>query len=129
MLYIAHCSFDETGNERRYGYFNFLVEAPSVEEAGERLRKEIIRARKRSDLFDDAVKIYVDHIVEIASLPKRGLLVRYQSFEGEAPPVLFCPVPPGSSRGCKVYGVGPEGGDDEDAESLEPFVEFEARRA
>jgi hypothetical protein len=92
-------AFDEVGDERRYGYFYYLVEAENIQEAGDRLRREISRMRQRSDLFDRAVKIYVDHFVEVTSLPKRGLLGRYQSFQGEAPPVLFAPVPPGSARG------------------------------
>jgi hypothetical protein len=134
VLYLAHCSFTEVagpaGDPDVAGYFTYLVKADDPEAARERLRDEVNRARARTDLFERAVEIYLDDLIEVRRLPRRGVIARYQAHLGAERPAVFKSFPAGQPPGCDVHVPG-EPDDAEDAEdnppddvAVEPFMTF-----
>jgi hypothetical protein len=137
MLFLAHCSFHEKGDEPYHGYFTYLVKAPDPEAARERLREMILAVRESDDLFDGDVEIYLDDLIAARRLPRRGVIGRVQSFRGDRPNSVYASLPFGA-RGVWVAdrkglpddaddeGEKDAGGDDQGV-TLEPFMVFRAR--
>jgi hypothetical protein len=136
MLYLAHCSFAEKGDSPTYGYFTYLVKAEDYESAVEQLRRKVETARDRTDMFDRPVEIYLDDVLEVRVLPKRGVIARFQAHLGKEAPSLSASLPADDPRGCRVIRPGdydPVDDDDHDdlAEdepgedvTVEPFMRF-----
>ena len=135
MLYLAHCSFSEKGDTATFGHFTYLVKAADYETAVDNLRRNIETARARTDVFDRPVEIYLDDVIEVRKLPKRGVITRYQSYLGDEPASIFAALPADDPRGCRV--IRPADVNDEDAEAddfddladeeevqVEPFITF-----
>ena len=138
MLYLAHCSFFEKGDTATYGHFTYVVKATDYETAVDQLRRKIENARARTDVFDRPVEIFLDDMLEVRKLPKRGVIARYQSYLGKEPPSIHALLPADEPRGCRV--IRPADVDDEDAEAddlddlddeeevqVEPFITFGAK--
>ena len=133
MLYLAHCSFEEKGDTPTFGYFTYVVRADDYETAVDQLRRKLETARARTDLFDRPVEIYLDDVLEVRKLPKRGVIARYQAHVGEDPGSLSSSLPADDPRGCRVVRpseIEPEGDDleddldDEGEVQVEPFMTF-----
>jgi hypothetical protein len=134
MLYLAHCSFSEKGESPTYGFFTYLVKAADYETAVEQLRRKIENARDRTDMFDRAVEIYLDDMLEVRKLPKRGVIARYQAHLGTEADSLSASLPADDPRGCRVIRPGDVEDDEEEDDlaedepsadiTVEPFMRF-----
>jgi hypothetical protein len=133
MLYLAHCSFSEKGETPTYGHFTYVVRADDYETAVDQLRRKLESARERTDLFDRPVEIYLDDMLEMRKLPKRGVIARYQSHFGEEPASINASLPADDPRGCRVIHPGDVDAEDDDEDddlaedeevTVEPFMTF-----
>src|SRR4051794_32271419 len=131
MLYLAHCSFDESGDTPTFGYFTYVVEADDYETAVEQLRRKLTTTRETTDVFDRPVQIYLDDMLEINVLPKRGVIARYEAHIGEDPGSISSSLPADDPGGCRVIRpsdavdneLEDDLDDDEDTQ-IEPFMMF-----
>jgi hypothetical protein len=136
MIYLAHCSFEESGDTPTFGYFIYIVEADDYETAVEQLGRKLTTARETTDVFDRPVKIYLDDMLEITALPKRGVIARYQAHVGEDPGSLSSSLPADDPSGCRVIRPSDVADDDDEVEDdleddegvqIEPFMTFGAK--
>ena len=126
MLYLAHCSFSEKGDTPTYGHFTYVVKADDYETAAEQLRRKLESARERTDLFDRPVEIFLDEMLEVRKLPKRGVIARYQSHFGTEPASINASLPADDPRGCRVIRPSDIDGEDEEQDDLDDLAEEES---
>jgi hypothetical protein len=126
MLYFAHFSFVEEGNEIRNGYFTAIAEATGAEEAVEKFKSLLKRTHKQSDLFDHGtVKIFLDDCIELHSVPSQGLIGYYSSAFGEQPPHIFTSLIGAPEGAAESFGLEPDDGKEH---TIEPLCVFRNRK-
>jgi hypothetical protein len=130
MVHLGHFSFfaaavDSGGRqEPLHGYFTFVAEAESVEEALAKFEALILRLHRSHDIFTGVERVHLDSCIEIKSMPKRGFLAYYCEEKGKPLPAIAT----------SLFGVGANyaasyewiGGPDIEEENSwrEPFVIF-----
>lgn len=123
MDYLAHFSFNE---EERNGYFTMVVFANDPDEAVKQFRKEIMRLSKTNDILDGVSKIYIDDIIEIAKMPKKAVLTRYESRANDG----FGSISSNriTDKGISTYHWHPddknEESDEDEEQEVFPFIEL-----
>jgi len=136
MIYLGHFSFDETGEEGRFGHFTSLVEAKNPEAATRVFKKLIKDMRKKKALFgEESIEIYFDMCIEVGAIPPTGLVTWYSSYSGEVEGRISTALPHEDSGGCMAYDVYPDGEDPppefpaKGPQEWKPFITFEPTAA
>ncbi|HVK13645.1 MAG TPA: hypothetical protein VM597_33165 [Gemmataceae bacterium] len=93
MLYLIHCSFTQGGLTPSHGHFDYVVDAPDIASAKDRLRAKLDEERAEGDLFDDPVEIYLDDTIPLVAIPADGVIGRYQMYVGERQTSIFHSTP------------------------------------
>lgn len=131
MLYIGHFSFDEVGEnkKRRHGYFTCLLDAGDVDRAVEEFKSLIEGMKAENKQFSGLAAIYIEDIFEVRQIPKRAMLLRMQSSEGEFPRSVSRSLPFSESAGITAYGWAPDvqkirAADKDVVLEMEPFLSF-----
>ena len=124
MLYLVHCSFTQGGAIRSHGHFDFVVDAPDIASAKDRLRVKLLDERANGDLFDDPVEIYLDDVVPLDAIPADGVIPRYQMYLGERQTSVFHSTP---CDEVPDFGTADQPDDDDEPPGgviVEPFMVF-----
>jgi len=109
MLYLGHFSFDETGDEGRFGHFTSIVEAKTPKAAARAFEKLIKDMRKKKTLFgEEPMEVYFDMCIEIGTVPPTGLITWYSSHSGETDGRISTTLPHEDTGGCNAFDVFPE---------------------
>lgn len=132
MLYLGIFSFDENFEDPRHGHFTCMVEAQNPEGAEKAFRKLIMDVRKKKQLFSSPADIFLDTFIEVADLPKGGVVTSYASFRGESEGGISTYLPHDDNGGCQGFFYYPEDRPDiaEKMDVMEsfdsvPFITFE----
>ena len=109
MIYIGkflHTSNQQKRKEsaRRHGEFHLIVSAGDQKEALASFRQRIAEMQAATDLFEGASTVYLEHVLEMKSVPKsRAVLFDFQSVVGDpALPTISCQAPSGDTDGCRI---------------------------
>ena len=72
MLFIGHFSFDAIGAEgsAKHGYFSSIVDADSPDAAVSKFERHIKKMKGRTREMVSVVKVYIEEILRIASIPE-----------------------------------------------------------
>ena len=84
-------------------------------------------ARARGDLFDGRIEIFLEDVIEVARVPRRGDIGRYQVFLGKRPTSLFRSLPLPGSTACSLVEPTDDDEDEDKPERgviVEPFMVF-----
>lgn len=132
MLYLAQFSFSGKHTEEPLegqevsGHFNCLVDAVDVEEADRKLRALLRETKRKHEILDGATIVYLDSLVEVKSIPKKGMLTFFAEYFQEMPDTIFAAVPHAGARYCEAYSFGEGEDDDEEGEEAIAYLEFES---
>jgi hypothetical protein len=107
MRYIGHFSFDETNitGLARHGYFTMVMKAASAEDAVAAFKSAIQERKGRDQRFDAITAVYVEDIIEMASLPEIPIITRLQSSVGEFPESVSHSLPGPATKDAQAYGL------------------------
>lgn len=132
MLYLAQFSFSGKHTEEPLegqevsGHFNCLVEADEVGEADRKLRALLREIKRKHEILDGATIVYMDSLIEVKSVPKKGMLTFFAEYFQEMPDTIFAAAPHTGTRYCVAYSYG-EGEEEEDeGEDAIAYLEFES---
>lgn len=138
MLYSGHFSFDEIGDtlNKRHGYFTCIVNAGTPALALGKFKRRIyeIKQELREPLFANIIAVYVEDIVEIASIPDGAIVTRFQSSEGPFPKSRSCSLPTSDTAKIKAFQwvPGPDADkddfvvkDSDGYKEAKPFLRFD----
>lgn len=132
MMYLGHFSFDQRPPKRGgpwHGLFTLVAEAGSVAAALEKFDALIHDLAAKHDLFNDIDEIYLDSCVELAAVPKKGLLSYVTLREGEDVGGISAALLGASRTHARSYSWGMPPEDDGESRTLEPFVQLTAPAA
>jgi hypothetical protein len=124
MLYMAHFSFDQNGEEQRHGYFTCLVDSDSMEGSLDAFRSLLKKLHDTGAAFGEPTTIYLDDVVQIKKVPPEGFLAHLLSREGELPPSTSTSLPEVKSEYCEAFAVAPDKSGDA-VVVIDPFLSFE----
>jgi hypothetical protein len=130
MLYLGHFSFDELDAEGkgRHGYFCCVVDADAAENAVNEFRRHLCDLKKTNNSFRGIIKIYIEDIIGIQQIPRKAIVTRLQSSEGEFPKSVSHSLPSVNVPGIEAFGWAAEmkKGDvsHEEYQDSIPFMEF-----
>jgi hypothetical protein len=133
MVYIGHFSFDEIGsqNQTRHGYFSCLVKSSSADAAANEFRELIVSLKEMDGIFSNIVKVYMEDIIELQSVPQRAIVTRIQSSSGEFPKSVSKSLPSVAAPGIHAYGWAPDiekneiSDSENEYETSRPFINFD----
>ena len=133
MIYVGHFSCGDIVMERQgepwHALFTVVVDAGNVTTAIRKLKQFVKTfAARHDDLFDGVKDIYLDACVEIAHVPKSGVLTYIRLREGEDFGGVSSVLLGSSGRGVASYRWGPPDEDTEQETTVEPFVRLAPRR-
>jgi hypothetical protein len=135
MLYLGHFSFEQTERRRRlraqasHGYFTCVAEADDIDGARVKLERMIRKLHKKTELFENVVRVDLEVCVEIRSVPRDGFLTFYNVMEGEDPGGISTAIRGATRREAVAFRAGPSDEHDlEDEHEVEPFIAFEPPR-
>jgi hypothetical protein len=130
MLYLAQFSFSGKHTEEPLagqevsGHFNCLVEAEDVEEADRRLRALLRETKRKHEILDGATIVYLDSLIEVKSVPKKGMLTFFAEYFQEMPDTIFAAVPHTGPHYCVGYSFGESDDEDDEGEDAIAYLEF-----
>jgi len=131
MLYLGKFSFFKSGEAVSKCSFTCLCEAASAEASVETFKELIMSQVETTEYLGDPKEIYCEDIVEIESLPKKGIMSHLEVLEiAEEQDSLFCTLPMVEAEGLAVLSYGSseetdENADEEDPSDAVPFIAFE----
>ena len=122
MLYLGHFSFDakEKDAKQTHGYFTCIAKAASADEAVTKLRQSVHKMRQTEKMLNGTVDIYLDDLIELATIPDEPVVTRYQVSEGAHPTYIDSSLPVGEAKSCQAYRWK-----DNKGEQMEPFVRYD----
>lgn len=129
MLYLGHFSYtfaekDTKGKKAVLdATFTAVAEAASPEAAAGVFEKLLVKVKKEDDLFDGAIDVYLEALVEVEKVPKTGFISHCIAGYPEGL-TTYCMWKRGTkSKDCRVYTLA---GDQEEGQEvvLEPFLTF-----
>jgi hypothetical protein len=118
--YLVYCQFDNPSDEKGFHrHFEYLVQAESADEAETKCKEKFASLPSDGEFFEVGTKVYVDFLVEIASVPPEGALLRWARYRGEGNSI-YKSLPLGDGGGALATFTT----DDPELEvsELEPFV-------
>lgn len=131
MIIVGHFSIDETGwdGEVRHGYLTCLMEADSAEDATAAFERVIRSARSENEAFAGWQAVYIEDIIELASLNDQPVITRYQSSSGEFPKSISLTLPLSDGPEIQAYGFKSDvdqlaRDDDSSYSEMTPFITF-----
>jgi hypothetical protein len=133
MLYLGH--FCYTGEhpsgplqgQEMSGHFSCLVEADDPESAGKRFLSLIRASRRSSDAFDGIADVFLDTMIAVKSLPKKGVVTHLAQFLQPLPDSVSIALPDTSGRFCDAFSFESDEAAEEEGDQVgeaEPFVSF-----
>ncbi len=121
MIYLVFCSTDDVNGElHEHGRFVSVFNANSAEAVLDLAESRIEHLRQTSGMFDATLKIYIDEIIEISSVPVEGFVARHERTPGEWPGSIIASLPGVRSTGVnsvKLDNMGKDG-------AVVPFIDF-----
>ena len=124
MLYMAHFSYDQSGEAQRHGYFTCLVDSDSMEASLDAFRTLLRRLRDTGAVFREPTIIYLDDLVQIKKVPPEGFLAHLVTREGELSSSTSTSLPGVEREYCEAFAVAPaKPGDSEVV--IDPFLSFD----
>lgn len=127
MIYLGHFSFDQRPPRRGvawHGLFTLVAEADSVDAALETFDVLIREMAVKHDLFNDIDEVYLDSCVELAAIPKKGLLSYVTLREGEDVGGISAALLGASRKNATSYSWGAPPEIEGEARTLEAFVQL-----
>jgi len=134
MLYIGHFSFSVETKARRkpaqpwHGHFTAVAEAANVSSALKKLEALVVASAETSELFTDVSEVFLEACVEIASVPRVGLLAHVALEEGATEGSISMTLPNVARKYATSYHLEPDVMDDDGAFSPEPFVVLKKKK-
>jgi len=132
MLHIGHFSFDgQDGDQNdRHGYFTCLIDVDKPEDAVARFAAYILEMKKKDPCFENVVKVYLEEIIKIGSIPEDPVMTRLQSSEGAFPRSISYSLPSSTKDDIEAYGTPSNVRKHENDESGQylysnPFISFD----
>lgn len=131
MLFLGHFSFlghhpdGPNEGEPMSGHFSCVVEADDVEAADRRIRALVNEHRRKFDEFAGVSVIFMDALVAIKAVPKKGAVTYFAEYFQDLPDTLSAALPHASSRHFDAYSLEPDDEGDEDEAEAVPFMVFE----
>jgi hypothetical protein len=117
-LYLMYCFFNRPHDASfaQSGTFDFFVMASSPEEAEKLCKKQLAKLHRRpidKGGLEPGTRIYFEFIVELLSLPKRGVMMNLRTYSGLGPPFLWALLPrtEDQDRHVSLYSVLDNEGD------------------
>ncbi|MBU1451018.1 MAG: hypothetical protein KKH47_08590 [Proteobacteria bacterium] len=118
-LFMVYCYAEmkpsEEGEDRSC-YFSYLLKADSVEEVADICAEEFLKFPLDGEPFQTGDKIAIEEIVEIESIPPRGVLLDCKVLQGDYSFVGGMAPFSDENDGIIVYEIMPDDEDDEEAE-------------
>lgn len=107
MIFIGHFSLDELGwdNEPRHGYLTCLVEAENADRAMEDFERLLKELQSKEEDCAGWKAVYIEDVIEMAEIPTRAIVTRYQSSSGEFPKSISHTLPRADSPDRVAYGL------------------------
>jgi hypothetical protein len=131
MLHLGHFSFDELDyrQNNRHGYFTCIVDASDEEEAVKRFKTHLVEMKQKNMAFSTIVKVYLEDIVQIETVPEKPLITGLQSSRGMFPKSISYSLPSAETDGVEVFGLKPDVQKQDNTENgdyleAEPFLTF-----
>ena len=106
MLHIGHFSFDERDADQndRHGYFTCLIDVDKPENAVARFAAYILEMKKENPCLENLVKVYIEDIIKIETIPEDPIMTHLQSSEGAFPRSVSYSLPSVFKDGIEAYG-------------------------
>jgi hypothetical protein len=128
MLYVGffRFEFDDPQLGKREAEFTYLVESDSVDDATQRMAKQIMA--NHQDLLQGTDRVMLDDLVEIVQVPAEGVVLKFSHAASTDGMVYHSVLPNNESDDCSNYRQGPDPCEDPDAASefeAEPFLLLE----
>jgi hypothetical protein len=130
MLYIGHFSFDELKDEEiRHGYFTCIIDTESQDNAVAKFSHHILKLHKSEDFFSSLLRIYIEDIIEVQTVPDEPFITLFQSSEGSFPKSISFSLPASIKEGVEAFGLPANVRKHEQKEGdtymiSEPFINF-----
>lgn len=107
MIFVGHFSIDEEGenDEPRHGYLTCLVDAEKAETATEKFKQLLMDIHANDAAATGWKAVYIEDIIEMASIPAHAIATRYQSSVGEFPKSVSHTLPLADSPDRIAYGL------------------------
>jgi hypothetical protein len=134
MLFLACFSFTGRHGEGSLegeavsGHFNCMVDAEDVDAADRRLRALLRETRRHRNLFDGVSEVFLDALIAVKSVPRKGMITYFAEYMQEMPDTLWTAAPYTAARYCDAYSYGDEGdeeGEEGEEAEAEPFLIFD----
>lgn len=129
MLYLGHFNFiyeAKVGRKQSQaldGTFTSVAEAESAEEAALTFERLFRKLKKSGDVFEGAVAIYLEALVEVKSVPKGGFISHLIAGYPEGIETFAMALRGAAPRHCTLYDTLPDDLHDQEI-VLEPFLTF-----
>ena len=131
MIFVGHFSIDEEGSndELRHGYLTCLVDAEKAETATEKFKQLLTDIHANEASATGWKAVYIEDIIEMASVPTHAVATHYQSSTGEFPKSISYTLPFSDNPDQSAYGLTEDidrlAQDDENHYSeMMPFIAF-----
>jgi hypothetical protein len=124
MLYMAHFSYDQSGEVQKHGYFTCLIDSDTMEGSLDAFRVLLKKLHDAGEAFQEPTTIYLDDLVRIKKVPPDGFLAHLLAREGELPSSTSTSLPGVGNEYCEAFGVAPEKSEDTEV-VIDPFLSFE----
>jgi hypothetical protein len=107
MLHLGHFSFDELDYKQNYrhGYFACIVDAIDEDDAVKKFKAHIMDMKQENMAFSTIVKVYIEDIIQVASIPEKPIVTRLQSSAGEFPKSISYTLPSLDVDGIDAFGL------------------------
>ncbi|REK12427.1 MAG: hypothetical protein DWQ37_11870 [Planctomycetota bacterium] len=125
MLYVGffRFEFEADRGETQEAEFSYLVEADSIDEACQVMGEQI--TGKYSHLLNATERLMLDDCIEIAEVPRGGVLLRMSQAKQRESSVMLSVLPEYDGDKCLAYRQGPDPAEDLEAANAfepEPFL-------
>jgi hypothetical protein len=131
MLFLGQFSFlghhhdDAKAGEPLSGHFTGVVEAADAEQADRLLRALVHEHRRKHDEFKGVTAVFLDALVAVKSVPKKGAVIYFAEYFQDLPDTLSAVLPHASDRNFSAYALEPDEPADDDESEAVPFLLFE----
>jgi hypothetical protein len=132
MIYLGHfsCRSEKFAPQAAswHGYFTYVAEAESVENALRKFQAQLRRLARTTSLFSDVDEVYLGSCIEIKSIRKAGFLAYYKETRGECNEAIstsLLGVGPNDRDVTAYQFTGKRFADDVAGPATQPFVVFE----
>lgn len=110
--------------DRRYGEFSMVVEAPDKETAARLFAERLEGYRSLSEFFTGHSKLYLIQLMEFDAFPSTAIMLNYKSIAGDpVMPYIGCSIPTMENDSCRIF-LWDQNQPEIDGVPEKPFMEF-----